>query len=364
MIDSKTIKLIENYVEEIDDKREIPEKLLIELINNNFFKLLLPKSLNGNEMDFIEYLEILFEIASKDASVAWCINQSNVLSTNAAFMEKDLAKKIFEPADAIITNGPPIEYKIKENENDTLVSGNWSFSSGIKHATWLLAIFTDENKQNKNIMIPKSFVNLEDVWQVNGLRGTGSFSFSVQDKKIPNENIFYDRLNLNEPGPLYKIPRDLKFGSGFSTIALSLANSSINYAIDFAKNKKGMHSEKLSDEQVFIREIGISKGLYKSSKSFLDKSIEKAWAVVSDGIFLEDELLADLRLASTHAIRTSEEIVKKIYNLLGSSSIFKFNRIQRYFQDMLAISQQVQGRMYHFETVGDYFINSKLKKII
>ncbi|MBU45993.1 MAG: hypothetical protein CMD28_01050 [Flavobacteriales bacterium] len=363
MIDSKTLILIENSIEEIDEKREIPEKLLSELISNNYFRLLLPKSLNGVEMDFIKYLEILFEIASKDASVAWCINQSNVLSTNAAFMEKDLAKKIFDDPNAIITNGPPLEYDIKENKSDTLVSGKWSFSSGIKHATWLLAIFTDEKKQNKNIMIPKSLAQLDDIWDVNGLRGTGSYSFSLKNK-VPNENIFYDRLNLNEPGPLYKIPRDLKFGSGFSTIALSLANSSINFALDFAKNKKGGFAEKLSDEQVFLREIGIVKGLYKSSKSFLDNTIEKAWAVVSDGIFLEDELLADLRLSSTHAIRTSEEIVKKIYNLLGSSSIFKFNKVQRYFQDMLAISQQVQGRMYHFETIGDYYINSKLKKFI
>ena len=245
MIDSKTIKLIENSIEEIDEKREIPEELLSELINKNYFRLLLPKSLNGVEMDFIEYLETLSEIASKDASVAWCINQSNVLSTNAAFMEKDLAKKIFDNPSAIITNGPPIEYDVNENESDTLVSGKWSFSSGIKHATWLLAIFTDKNKQNKNTMIPKSLARLDDVWDVNGLRGTGSYSFSIQNKVIPNENIFYDRLNLNESGPIYKIPRDLKFGSGFSTIALSLANSSINYALDFAKNKKGIYSEKL-----------------------------------------------------------------------------------------------------------------------
>ena len=33
MIDSKTIKLIENSIEEIDEKREIPEELLSELIN-------------------------------------------------------------------------------------------------------------------------------------------------------------------------------------------------------------------------------------------------------------------------------------------------------------------------------------------
>ena len=129
MIDSKTIKLIENSIEEIDEKREIPEELLSELINKNYFRLLLPKSLNGVEMDFIEYLETLSEIASKDASVAWCINQSNVLSTNAAFMEKDLAKKIFDNPSAIITNGPPIEYDVNENESDTQVSGKWSFAA-------------------------------------------------------------------------------------------------------------------------------------------------------------------------------------------------------------------------------------------
>ncbi len=50
MIDSKTIKLIENSIEEIDEKREIPEELLSELINKNYFRLILPKSLNGVEI--------------------------------------------------------------------------------------------------------------------------------------------------------------------------------------------------------------------------------------------------------------------------------------------------------------------------
>ena len=40
MIDSKTIKLIESSIEEIDEKREIPKELIKELINNNYFRLL------------------------------------------------------------------------------------------------------------------------------------------------------------------------------------------------------------------------------------------------------------------------------------------------------------------------------------
>ena len=77
----------------IDESKEIPKDLISELLNENFFRLLLPKSYGGLEMDFIDYLKIIFEIASYDASVAWCINQSNVLATNAAFMDSKLAKK-------------------------------------------------------------------------------------------------------------------------------------------------------------------------------------------------------------------------------------------------------------------------------
>lgn len=364
MLSKKLISLIEKNISIIDDSREIPSEIIDELLNKKFFRLLLPKTYGGIEMDFLEYLEVVSEVASYDASLAWCINQSNVLATNAAFMDKVLAEKIFSNKNTIISNGPPEFFEVEDNSDGIVVSGKWSFSSGIKNSNWVLAIYTDKNKENKNIMMPVNEVIMEDVWNVNGLRGTGSFSFSVKDKFIKNENIFYDRKNLKEKGPIYKIPRDLKFASGFSTIALSLANSSINFTLDYSKNKSSVSKDKLSDEQVFIREIGIIKGLYKSSKSFLDSSVKTIWEKACNGVHLDDESLAELRLSSTHAIRTSEEIVKRAYTLLGSSSIFKFNDIQRYFQDILAISQQVQGRMSHYETVGSYYINSKLKKMV
>jgi len=363
MLSKNLINLIKKNIDVIDNSREIPSELLEELLNKNLFRLLLPKTYGGLEIDFIDYLDIIFELASHDASIAWCINQSNVLATNAAFMNKNLAKKIFDNPNSIISNGPPESFNITDTTGGIIISGKWLFSSGIKNCNWVLAIFTNDNKENKNIIIPVEEVETEDVWNVNGLRGTGSFSFSLIDKYIPNENIFFDRKNLNEKGPLYKIPRDLKFASGFATIAISLANSAINYTIDFSKNKKNS-KDTLSKEQIFLREIGITKALYKSSKYFLDLAVAKVWKNSCDSNALLDEELAELRLASTHAIRTSEQIIKKLYSLLGSSAIFKFNDIQRYFQDINAISQQIQGRMSHYETIGDYYINSKLKKII
>mgnify|MGYP003326413332 CR=1 FL=1 len=93
MLSKKLISLIKKNITIIDDSREIPSEVIDELVNENYFRLLLPKTYGGLEINFLEYLEIVTEVASYDASLAWCINQSNVLATNAAFMDKVLAEK-------------------------------------------------------------------------------------------------------------------------------------------------------------------------------------------------------------------------------------------------------------------------------
>ena len=64
----------------------------------------------------------------------------------------------------------------------------------------------------------------------------------------------------------------------------------------------------------------------------------------------------DLRLAATHAIRTSCEVVGIAYNLGGSSAIFESSPLQRYFQDANVMSQQGQGRMLHFDVAGAHYL--------
>jgi hypothetical protein len=61
-------------------------------------------------------------------------------------------------------------------------------------------------------------------------------------------------------------------------------------------------------------------------------------------------------MAGTHAIRQSADVVDIAYNLSGSSAIFGSTKIQRRFQDAHVITQQVQGRESHYQTVGEYFL--------
>jgi indole-3-acetate monooxygenase len=44
------------------------------------------------------------------------------------------------------------------------------------------------------------------------------------------------------------------------------------------------------------------------------------------------------------------------YHAAGSTAIFEDNPFERRFRDIHTVSQQVQGRREHFETVGQYLL--------
>ncbi|MDZ4062121.1 MAG: hypothetical protein U1C75_13215, partial [Brevundimonas sp.] len=62
------------------------------LIGQDMLRLLLPRSLGGQELPLLEFCRTVEAIAWADASVAWFVNQSNVSSaTSAAAMPPETA---------------------------------------------------------------------------------------------------------------------------------------------------------------------------------------------------------------------------------------------------------------------------------
>ena len=100
----------------ISQNRSIPESLIDELVGNDMFRLLLPKRFNGQQLDLLEYLEIIQGFAQADGSTGWCLNQNNVLSTFAGVMPKPLADEIWSDKRSILANGPPVWFEIKKSK--------------------------------------------------------------------------------------------------------------------------------------------------------------------------------------------------------------------------------------------------------
>ena len=181
----KAAENVLKYSTQINESRQLTEDVAGPMAHSGLFRLLVTKSAGGHEIDYLTMLKIVNIIAQADGSVAWCLNQNNVLGTLSAFMPKDLSKEIWSDQRAILSNGPPIGCSAVPVKNGYILNGRWNFSSGSQHATWVVALTqvlgrkSADNKTDemRNFILPKSEVNMLDVWQVNGLRGTGSYSF-------------------------------------------------------------------------------------------------------------------------------------------------------------------------------------------
>ncbi len=347
----------------IDADRQIPSELAEELADKGFFRLLLPRSLGGAQLDHPDFLRILEIFAAVDASTGWCLNQNNVFSINSLRMPEQTAREIWGEKRAVVTNGPPTaSCQAVPVEGGYKLSGRWHFSSGSSHATWIAALApisgggpaqdASKDRAGARIMLmPKESVTILDFWQVNGLRGTASFSFEVEDLFIPSDHSYDPTALPREGGGVYVIPTTLMFGSGFATVALGVARAALDSAISVAGAKiPGRTSTLLQDQSTTQRIIGEAEAILGSSNAFLRQCASSAWKGAQKHRALSTEERINLRLAATHAIRMAAQVVDQAYNLCGSDAIFETNPIQRQFQDIHVITQHAQGRL------GQYFL--------
>jgi len=346
--------------DEIDEERRIPADLAADMADADMFRLLVPKSLGGVEIDFPTFVKIVRKFAEADASVAWCINQNNILATDSARMPDEPAQQIWGTKRGIMTNGPPAGDALAVPvEGGYQLSGHWNFSSGSSHSTWLAARSPVKgvSGEPRMFLVPKADVTMIDTWQVNGLRGTASYGFVIDDAFVSDSYTYMESDVAHEDGPIYAIPKIPLFSIGFATISIALAHACLDDATDLARKKTQQAiTSAMVDRSTVHREVDEAEAQLRAVDSYLKSSATTLWdAATSAGEVTMEERI-EVRMAATYAIRQSMKVVDTAYDLFGAGAIFKSNLIQRRYQDMHTIAQQIQGRATNFETAGRYFL--------
>jgi alkylation response protein AidB-like acyl-CoA dehydrogenase len=356
--------------DEIDRRRELPEAVRNALIEGGFYRLLLPRSLGGAELLPAPYVRIIEEIAKADASTAWCLNQTSGCSMTAAYLEPDAAREMFGGAHGILAWGPgPGEARIVRG--GYRVTATFSFASGSHDASWLGAHVpiigedgvplqqADGSPVVRTALFPKSCARMTDIWHVLGLRGTGSDKYSVTDLFVPDKHVAArdDDSTRREQGLLYRFSSLQLYASGFAAVAMGIARSTLDAFVDLAADKVPFRGKRtLRENNVVQSQVAQSEARLRSARAFLYGSLEEITRDVEPSGRLNLDRRMTIRLASTFAIHQSMSVVDTAYHAAGSTAIFAENPFERRFRDIHTVSQQLQGRQEHFETVGQYLL--------
>src|ERR1700733_3863158 len=359
----------------IEADRELPADLVEALHDARLFRMLVPRSLGGEEISPIAFMAAIEEIAKADASTAWCIAQTSVCSTVARSLKREIAEEIFQKNPrGVLAWGPSTapNSKAVAEPGGFRVTGAWPFASGSRHATWLAAhapvVESDGaprrdaagNPVLRSFLVPRQSATIRDTWQVIGLKGTGSDTYSLTDAFVPEQHTFahhaLDPTERREHGPLYSFTIYQLFGSSFPAIALGIAGAAVDAFVGLARTKKPAGGKSLlRDNAVIQSQVGVAAAQLAAAHTFFYAAWDDIWrAAQSNTVSLEQRVR--LRMASIHASQQARQVVDTAYLAAGATAIFASNPFERRFRDMHAVSQQAQAQFSIYEAIGQHFL--------
>ena len=351
----------------IEAGRALPSDIIAALHEARLFRLLLPRSLGGDELDLRTLAEVIEVIAAADASTAWCLGQGAGCAMAAARLQRKVAERLFGPADAVLAWGAGIQGAATAVDGGYRVTGKWTFASGCANATLLGGhsyIFerdgtprkrADGRQLDRSLLFDKSKAVIHDMWHTLGLKGTASYTYEVENLFVPEEETI-DREEPNEvfePGTLFLFPVTYAYAAAFSALMLGIAQGLVLELKTLAMTKHPRAAaSSLKESAVFQSQLAVLEARLRASRAYLHTTLTEIWRKVEVTRELPIEERAHLKLATTYVINQGVEIATEAYRAAGETAIFAANSFERRMRDALTASQQTQGRPSNFITIG------------
>jgi 3-hydroxy-9,10-secoandrosta-1,3,5(10)-triene-9,17-dione monooxygenase len=329
--------------------RVVPEASIKELEETGFFRLLQPKRYGGHEADPVDFYTAVRDIASADGSTGWVSSVVGVHPWQVALFDDEAQQAVWgDDQNVRLSSSYAPTGKAVLAEGGFKLSGKWSFSSGCDHCSWVLLgglVFNEEGQvvDFRTFMVPREKYQIVDVWNVVGLRGTGSNDIVVEETFIPEAFT----LSMGETGQcrgpgqavngsdLYKLPFHSIFTSTIATPLIGMA--------------KGAYAEHVEMQQKRVR------AAYLGEKASLDpfaavriarssSEIDAAWALLMNNIREEQDLVARgetiplelrLRVRRDQVLGTARaiEAIDSLFEASGGRALAEGTYLQRAWRD-------------------------------
>jgi 3-hydroxy-9,10-secoandrosta-1,3,5(10)-triene-9,17-dione monooxygenase len=277
---------------EAERLRVIPEASIKEIEDTGFFRMLQPKRFDGLEADPIDFYACVREIAGACGSTGWVSSVVGVHPWQIALFHDDAQQAVWgsDTATRASSSYAPTG-RATVTDGGYLLCGKWSFSSGCDHASWVLLgglVFDEGGGESrvvdfKTFLVPREKYQIVDVWNVVGLRGTGSNDIVVEETFIPEEFTLSMSQTGQCKGPgqaqnsadLYKLPFHSIFTTTISTPIIGMASGA--YAEHVEMQNKRVRAAYLGEQASLdpFAAVRIAKA---------GSEIDAAWALTMNNI--------------------------------------------------------------------------------
>ena len=353
---------LRRYRDEIEREQRLPRELVAKLRGAGFYRMVIPRSLGGLQVDPLTYLRVVELVAEGAGSVGWNLANNSIGQLVTLGLPDEGVHEIYPPGHATIIAGTAVPGggQAVPVPGGYRVSGRWQFGSGCQESSWMLGSFqVIEGGQprphpNGSLYWRGVFARAEaeivpGSWDVAGLRGTGSFDWTVDNvflperRTMPHAGIPLDNQWARWPGVTYSLPVQCWVGPHHSAVITGIARAGIDALIELAggKQPRGRPVGLLCDNPQVQDAVGRADTILNAGRAYRTAMIAELWNTVAAGKATTLEQRARCRLASNYAADNAREAMDLVYRWGGSTSFKRESRLAECWRDLHVVGQTV-----------------------
>jgi alkylation response protein AidB-like acyl-CoA dehydrogenase len=348
--------LVQAQAAESERIRTLSTPIVDEMWASGLMSSFNPAAAGGVEPSFTEMIETWIEMAWQDGSFGW-VGIANLPSSFAAatYLPDEGFAEVFTAHDNRVTmggqffpNGQGIAV-----DGGYLLNGSWSFGSGIGHSEYVAAGFLPlDNGEMRWIseglpemqvaVLPRDQISFNDGWHVQGLKGTGSYDYSVTDVFVPQRRTFelFARQPHRGTSPATRMGLMPVTAAGHASWALGVAKSMLDDVQELAATKFRMSDmASLASRPTFQKGLAHHRAAWRAARLLVLDAFTTAEAAVAAGEDLTPGLRADMRVAAVYATDTARGCAEWAHLVAGTSAIREGTRLERAFRDIYTGTQ-------------------------
>ncbi len=353
---------LRDYHDEIEREQRLPKALVEQLRAAGFYKMVIPHALGGLQVDPLTYLRVVELLAEGAGSVGWNLANNSIGQLVTLGLPDEGVHEIYSRgADTIIAGtAVPGGGQAAPVAGGYRVSGRWQFGSGCQESAWMLGSFQilDDGQPRRRPdggslywrgVFPRTEAEIvPGSWDVAGLRGTGSFDWTVENvflperRTMPQVGIPLDNQWERWPGITYALPVQCWVGPHHSAVITGIARAGIDALIELAVEKTPRGRTGMLCENPQVQDaIGRADAILNAGRAYRSAQIAELWATVAAGKATTLDQRARCRLASIYAGDSAREAMDLVYRHGGSTSFKRASRLAECWRDLHVVGQTV-----------------------